>query len=151
MDYFNINFIIGFIGITITIVIGNIKKNIRVFALGLPILVTEVCFQILVVAVMRSFHARAPVHMSTVRKGDAVRSGVYILAEDIIAVDASQGQIYRQQLENRYWASKTVQSLCQEMDYFWGICGTVVGVGTIVTLFVVPSKNVAFILGMWSR
>lgn len=150
MDYFNINFILGFIGITATIVIGNVIKSPRVFALGLPILVTEVCFQMLAVAVARSFRARAPFRMSSVQKSEAIRSGVYIMAEDIIAVDAGQGETYRRQLEQRYLASQTVRSLCLEMDYFWGVCGTVVGIGNMVALFVVPNRNVAFILGGYS-
>lgn len=150
MDYFNINFIGGFIGITVTIIIGNITKSPRVVALGLPILIAEVSFQMLAVAVARSFHARAPFRMSSVQKGESVRSGVYIMAEDIIGVDAGKGETYRRQLEQRYLASKTVQSLCLEMDFFWGICGTVVGIGNIVALFVVPNRNVGFILGMCS-
>ena len=85
MDYFNINFILAFIGITVTIVTGNVKKSPRVFALGLPILVTEVSLQMLLVALGRSLHMRAPFHMSSVRKGEPVRSGVFVMAEDIIA------------------------------------------------------------------
>ena len=147
MDYFNINFMLGFVGITAVIVVGNITTNIRVFALGLPILMTEVSFQLLAVGVMRSFNLSAPVRISSVPAGFPVRSGVYVMAEDIVAVDAGQGQEYRQQLRDRYLASKTIRALCWEMDLIWGVAGTVVGAGTMVCLFVVPDKNVGFILG----
>ena len=147
MDFFNINFIIGFLGVTAVIVVGNVILNIRVYALGVPLLMTEVCFQILIGAILKSCNVRAPFRMSTVRKGEPIRSGVYVLAEDIIAVDAGQGQKYRRQLEARYLASETVQKLCAELDWFWGVTGTVVGVVNIVLLFVGTGENVAFILG----
>lgn len=137
-----------FVVITAVVVAGNVITNIRVFAIGLPVLVTSVSFELLVVGVMTSFGSpRAPFRMSSVPKGDPVRSGVYVLAEDIIAVDAGQGQTFREQLQDRYLASKTVQGLCRELDLFWGFSGTAVGAGAIVALFVVPNANVAFILG----
>lgn len=138
---------IGFVVITAVVVAGNVITDIRVFALGLPILVTAVCFEMFVVGLAASFSMRAPFRMSSVPKGDPIRSGVYILAEDIIAVDADQGKTFRRQLQDRYLASKTVQKLCREMDLLWGFSGTIVGAGSIVSLFVVPNKNVAFILG----
>lgn len=147
MDYFNINFMVAFVFTTVIIVVGNVITNIRVIALGLPVIVTAVCFEMLVVGLASSFHKRAPFRMSSVPNGEMIRSGVYILAEDIIAVDAGQGQAFRRQLKNRYEASRTVKAICHEMDLIWGSLGTVVGIGAIVALFVVPNENVAFILG----
>lgn len=147
MDFFNINFIVATVGITAIIVTGNILINIRVFALGLPVLVAEVSFQMFLAGIARSFHVNAPVRMSSVPKGHPIRSGVYVIAEDIIAVDAGQGQTFRRQLQDRYLASVTVQSLCRRLDYIWGISGTIVGIGAAVALFIVPNENVAFNLG----
>lgn len=149
MDYFNWNFIIGFVSITAVVVAGNVLKNIRIYALGLPILLAEVCFQLFVIAIARVRRAKTPFTMSSVAKDQLVRSGVYVLAEDIIAVDAGQGQTYRRQLSARYGASRVVRSLCWEMDLIWGSTGSFVGVGTIVALFVVPNENTAFVLGKY--
>lgn len=147
MDFFNINFIVATCGITAIIVTGNIIVNIRVFALGLPVLVAEVSFQMFLAGIAGSLRMKAPFRMSSVPKGEQIRSGVYVIVEDIIAVDAGQGQTFRRELQDRYLASKTVQSLCLSLDFIWGISGTIVGIGAAVALFVVPNENVAFILG----
>lgn len=147
MDFFQWDFIAAFIGITAVVVAGNVLKDIRIFALGTPILVAEVSVQLLIVGLLRMSGARAPFRMSSVPKGEPVRSAVLILAEDIIGVDAGEGQAYRQQLNERYLASKTVQNLCLTMDLIWGIAGTVVGLGICIALFVVPNENVAYIIG----
>lgn len=141
---------IAFVCITAVIVVGNVLTNIRVFALGLPILITAVSFEMLLVGIARSFSLRASFRLSSVPAGDEIRSGVYIMAEDIIAVDAGQGREFRKQLQDRYLASRTLQNLCWELDLLWGVTGTVVGTGTIVALFKVPDENVAFLLGKYS-
>lgn len=146
MDYFNINFLVAFVAITAVNVVGNIILNIRIVALGLPILIAEVCFQLLVYAILARMHVRIPFRISSVPAGTIASSGAYSLVEDIIAVDGGQGRTYRQQLMDRYKASKTVRSLCHEMDLLWGISGTVIGVGTIVLAFALPDEDLAYTL-----
>lgn len=147
MDFFNWNFIVGFCGVAGVVSAGSAAKLVRVFALGTPLLITEVSIQVLLTAILKSFHVKAPFRMSSVVCGEEIRSAVYVLAEDIIAVDAQQGKTYRRQLENRYLASATVQQLCHEMDWFWGVTGTIVGGGIIASVFAIPSANVGFTLG----
>lgn len=96
MDFFQWDFIAAFIGITVIVVAGNIFKDIRVFALGTPILVAEVSIQLLVIGLLRISGARAPFCISSVPKGEPIRSAVLILAEDIIGIDADEGRTYRQ-------------------------------------------------------
>lgn len=136
-----------FVVITAIVVAGNVITNIRVFAIGLPIMVTSVCAEVFLFWIMASCTTCAPFRFSSVAKGEPLRSAVYVLAEDIIAVDAGQGQTFRQQLADRYVASKTLQELCREMDFFWGLSGTLAGAGAIVALWVIHDANLGYILG----
>lgn len=147
MDYFNFNFLVAFVAITAVNVVGNITLSVRLVALGLPILIAEVCAQLLVFAVLARLQVRIPFRVSSVAAGTTGPSGVYSLVEDIIAVDGGQGRSYRQQLMDRYKASKTVRSLYHEMDLLWGISGTVIGIGTIALIFVLPDEDLAYALG----
>lgn len=135
---------------TAIIVAGNVTKDIRIVTLGLPILLVDVCFQLLVMGLMRMFGASAPFRISSVNKGDRIRSGVYAIAEDIVAVDGKQGQAYRRQLESRYIASPTIQNLCMRLDILWGVSGLVVAAICFALIFSLHERNVAYLMGMWA-
>lgn len=98
-----------------------------------------------------NLQSSSPIVLYSVPAGDEIRSGVHIMTEDIIAVHACQGREFRQQLQDRYLASRTLQNLCWEMDLLCRTSGTIVGAGATVALFVVPGPNVAFILGESQR
>lgn len=147
MDFFNINYIINFIAITVIIIVGNIILSIRTVVLGLPILIAVVSAELFLVAIFSSMGLRSPVRISSIPAGEPFRSGVYCLAEDICAVDGGFGQTFREQLQARYLASRTVRKLCWEMDLIWGVSGLIIGVGTAVMVFVIPSANVSYALG----
>lgn len=146
-DYFHWNFLFGFVVVTIIIVIGNIYLNVRTVAFGVPFIVIQVCSQCLFIAVLRSMGWRVPFRISSVAAHEPARSGVYLLAEDIVGVDGGQGQTFRRELAARYEASETVRNLCWRLDIMWGISGIIVGGGIIAILYAVPSANLAFILG----
>ena len=147
LDYFQWNFLAGFASITAIIVTGNVLQNVRIVTLGLPILITDVSAQLLLVGMLRLKGARAPFRMSSVYPGDRIRSGVYALTEDIVAVDGGQGQVYRQQLQDRYVHSRHMQALCLQLDVLWGASGLGVGAGCIALIFALDDANVAYILG----
>lgn len=147
MDFFNWNFIFGFIVVAAVIIVGNVIKSVRTTALGLPILVIQVCGQLLLAAILAKTNFRSPVRISSVSRGQPVRSGVYSIVEDIMAVDANEGQEYRRQLEKRYQASATVRRLCWVMDLIWGVTGVAAGAVAIGLLYGLDSANVGYILG----
>lgn len=85
--------------------------------------------------------------MSSVEKGDRIRSGVYTIAEDIVAVDGGQGQSYRRQLQARYLCSGDIASLCFRLDILWGLSGLVVAAICFALIFTLHEANIAYILG----
>lgn len=147
MDFFNWNFLFGFVVVAVVIIVGNVIKSVRTVALGLPILVVDVAAQLLIAAIFAKTNIRSPVRISSMAKGQRVRSGVYSICEDIMAVDADLGQEYRRQLEQRYLASLTVRRLCWQMDLIWGVSGVAVGAVAIGLLYGLDNENVGYILG----
>lgn len=152
MDFFNWDFMINFICVAVIVVVGNVTKNVRVVALGLPVLLANVGAQLLIVSILAAGNKPCPIRMSSVPKGDRIRSGVYAIAEDIVAVDGGQGQVFRDQLRARYLASRSLRSLCFKLDIIWGVSGVAVGGAAIGLLFGLSNKNLAYILGecVWS-
>lgn len=76
-----------------------------------------------------------------------MRSGAYVMAEDIVAVDGGQGQVYREQLKARYFASGTLRRLCFKLDIVWGVSGLVAAGVSLGLLFGLSDKNLSYILG----
>lgn len=93
---------------------------------------------------------RVPFRISSVAAHEPARSGVYLLAEDIVGVDGGQGQTFRRELAARYEASAAIRTLCWRLDMLWGISGVIVGGGLIALIYAVPSANVGYVLGMFS-
>lgn len=88
-----------------------------------------------------------PFRLSSTAAHEPTRGGVFVIAEDIIVVDAGEGESFRRELAARYDASVTVRKLCWTLDLMWGISGCLVGGGLIAILYVVPNENVAYTLG----
>ncbi|KAK3117989.1 hypothetical protein LTR53_000141 [Teratosphaeriaceae sp. CCFEE 6253] len=151
MDYFNWSFLICFLGITALIVAGNVAENVRIVALGLSVLLVCVCGQLLFAVILALTRTPAPFKISSVPQGQPVRSGVYAIVEDVVAVDGGQGQSFRKQLEVRYLASQTVRELFSRLDLLWGTSGIATGVTTIGLVVRLKDQNVAFVLGELPR
>lgn len=148
-DFFNWNFILASIALTAIIVVGTCLPNVRLTAMGaLPLLLAMIAVQLLVVAMISPFNVKTPFRLSSVAKGQPLRSAVYSIVEDIVAVDGGQGQIFRLQLRERYISSAIIRKLFWEMDLFWGLSGTIVGVGNCILVMLLPNVTAAYVLGM---
>ncbi|KAK5693935.1 hypothetical protein LTR97_009552 [Elasticomyces elasticus] len=147
LDYFHWNFLIAFTVITALVTAGTVIPSIRLVAIGLPILLVSVGTQLLLAAALVYTRTAAPFTISSVREGQPVRSGVYAITEDIVAVDGGQGQAFRQQLEARYLASRTIRGLFHRLDLVWGVSAVVVGALSTGLLFGLESQDAGYVLG----
>ncbi|KAK4890383.1 hypothetical protein LTR27_010911 [Elasticomyces elasticus] len=147
LDYFHWNFLIAFTVITALVTAGTVIPSIRLVAIGLPVLLVSVGAQLLVAAALVYTRTAAPFTISSVRKSQPVRSGVYAITEDIVAVDGGQGQAFRQQLEARYLASRTIHRLFHQLDLVWGVSAVVVGALSTGLLFGLESQDAGYVLG----
>lgn len=76
-----------------------------------------------------------------------MRPGVFTLMEDVVAVDGSGGQNFREALCARYEASKEFRSMLEQLNWVWGLASLLVAVVTTILVFVVESEDAAFAIG----
>ncbi|KXT10316.1 hypothetical protein AC579_1119 [Pseudocercospora musae] len=132
-DYFQWNYIFGFVALTILLSIGTSIPSLPVTAISLSVLMLYVCLELILVEVGILLNVSAPFRFSSVQKGAPLRPGVFIVAEDVVAVDGMQGGAWRQAWNDRYEADSELQRLCRILDWFWGVSGLCV-VAVIWTL-----------------
>ena len=150
LDYFDWNFIGGFIAVSVIISIGISRKpsNIRIVSLPLPILLLQVCLQMVALIPLRAMNVRAPFRFSSIGKGEPLKPASYVIAEDIVAVDAKQGDVFRAQFKARYESSPPIRTLLARLDLLWGVTGTLVAGGIIAVIFAVEQTDVGWAVGM---
>jgi hypothetical protein len=77
-----------------------------------------------------------------------MKPGVFVLIEDIVAVDGGGGQEFREALVRRYDGSELFRRLVEQMNWFWGSGSMVVAAGVTAIVYIIEDKNVTFALGM---
>lgn len=103
--------------------------------------------QLVVTGVMAGRGWRTPVRLSSTGYGTIARPGVFVLMEDIVAVDGGGGQEYRRGLVARYEASAVFRRLLMHLNWFWGVGSLIVAGAVTIIVFVVEDLNVVFALG----
>lgn len=126
---------------------GVADTSTRLISLPLPVLILQVSSQLLCACVMTQMHARYPFRVSSMDQTALVRPGVYTFVEDMLAVDAGQGQQYRRLLDARYCSSKVIRVLLERLDLAWGLSGAVVATGLIALIATLSSRDTVFLIG----
>ncbi len=136
LDYFNWNFALGIVYISNIIAIGiaQTPSNVKIVSLPLSILLLQVCAQMVLLIPARALHLRTPFRISSCAKGKPVRPAVYMIAENVVAVDAKQGDIFRAACNARYESSPEFRRLLSQLDFLWGISGVLVAGAIIGTI-----------------
>ena len=149
LDYFDWNFALGFIVVAVVIALGISMKpsNVRMVALSLPMLMLQICLQMVILVPLSALHVRAPMRFSSIAKGDILKPAVYVIVEDVIAVDAKQGDVFRSQWKARYESSQPFRNLLTQLDLMWGVSGVLVAGGIIAVLFAVKPTDVGWAVG----
>lgn len=123
LDYFGWNFWFGFVVLTIFISLGISLKSIVVVSLPTSILLLYVSLELVFSTIGVSTGMKAPFRFSSVGRGETMRPGSYVIAEDIVSVDGKQGQEFRKAWSDRYEASAPFRSLLWQLDLLWGTTG----------------------------
>lgn len=133
LDYFDWNFAFGLVVVSVIIAIG-ISRNpssVKITSLPLSVLILLVCGQMVLLLPLRALGVRAPFRFSSIARGDALRPAVYVIGEDVVAVDGEQGDVFRAQWNARYESSAPFRTLLARLDWFWGVSGVSVA-GTVI-------------------
>lgn len=96
---------------------------------------------------LRALKLRAPIRFSSIARGDPLRPAVYVIVEDVVAVDGRQGDVFRAQWNARYESSAPVRMLLARLDVFWGVSGVVVAGAVIGVIFGVKQDAVGWAVG----
>jgi hypothetical protein len=67
-----------------------------------------------------------------------MKPGVFVLIEDIVAVDGGGGQEFRDALVVRYESNGAFRRLVEQMNWFWGV------------VYGVEDLDVVFAIGKWN-
>jgi hypothetical protein len=135
--------------VTIIIVIGLTQQppSVRMTSLPPSILLVQVGFTLVIVGILAKLGVRQPFPVSSIPAGDVFLPGILVIIEDVVAVDGGRGRLYRSALMKRYRASLRFQRLIENLNWFWGFGGFVMGVLLICILASVRDESFAFGLG----
>lgn len=92
---------------------------------------------------LRAQGYKAPFRISSTPKGSVMPTALYVLIEDIVAVDGAGGQKYRRALRDRYLASPPFRQMLWEMNCFWGGGSVLFAIITTALVFTLP-RDAAF-------
>lgn len=98
--------------------------------------------------ILRACGFEAPFRISSTPKGSVMPTALYVLIEDVVAVDGGGGQVYRYALRTRYLSSPYFRRMLFEMNCFWG-GGSIIFAAAITAIVFTTPRPVAYTLG-WS-
>lgn len=99
---------------------------------------------------LRARGYQAPFRISSTPKGSVMPTALYVLIEDIVAVDGGGGKKYRRALRDRYLASPYFRQMLFEMNCFWG-GGSIICAVIITVVIFTTSRDVAYTVGCECR
>ncbi|KAL9618466.1 MAG: hypothetical protein Q9160_006844 [Pyrenula sp. 1 TL-2023] len=80
-------------------------------------------------------------------RSEPARSGVYIIVEDVVAVDGGQGIEFRRLLDARYRWSEDIRRLTNNLDLYWGLSGLLLATLLTAAIFTIPNHDAVFVIG----
>lgn len=93
---------------------------------------------------------KAPFRISSTPKGSTMPTALYVLIEDVVAVDGGGGQIYRYALRTRYLSSPYFRRMLFQMNCFW-TGGAIVFAAAFTAIIFTVQENVAFTVSVSGR
>ncbi|KAJ5260474.1 hypothetical protein N7478_012079 [Penicillium angulare] len=146
-DYFFWNFVFTFCVLTALITSGITTENLQIVSLPLSILVLWVSGQMVIAEVLLAIDVKVPFRMSSLQKGDKIRPGVYVIVEDVVAVDGKQGRAWRQAWNDRYLSSPLFRHFLSQIERMWAASGLSVVAIVWGVVFGLENHDIGFALG----
>lgn len=103
--------------------------------------------QLLITGVLCHFGKTTPITLSSTKRKQPARPGIFVLIEDVVAVDGGGGTLYREVLIARYEASPYFRTLLRQLNWFWGLGSLAVALMTTILVYTVDSEDAASGLG----
>ncbi|KAJ6126370.1 hypothetical protein N7523_001982 [Penicillium sp. IBT 18751x] len=150
LDFFHINITIIWLVLAVELIVGTVAPEpyVRLVAMVLPTVMFYFGAVHLSLDILRVCGFKAPFRISSTPKGSVIPTALYVLIEDVVAVDGGGGQTYRYALRTRYLSSPYFRRMLFEVNCFWS-GGSIVFAVAITTVIFTVSEPVAYTLG-WS-
>jgi hypothetical protein len=141
--------IVGFTIVTAVLASGTGQDppNIRQASMPQAIVLYLAGIQVVITGVMNALKLKTPIRLSSTPSGGRTPPGVYVLMEDIVAVDGGGGESFRKDLAKRYEASTRFRVMVAQLNWFWGIGSLVIAVVVTILCYMLDDLNVVFALG----
>lgn len=127
----------------------NIRVSVRLVAMVLPTVMFYFGGVYLSLDILRACGFRAPFRISSTPKGAVMPTALYVLIEDVVAVDGGGGQMYRYALRTRYLSSPYFRRMLVQMNFFWAGGSIVWGAAITAMVFTTP-QDAAFAVCLYS-
>ncbi|KAJ9605439.1 hypothetical protein H2200_010096 [Cladophialophora chaetospira] len=146
MDFFNYTAILGFAIVTAVLSIATADEDVDMRMASIPqaIILYLAGGLLTITAITCSLGLKLPISMSSTPRGSVCKPGVFVVVEDIVAVDGGGGEEFRRAWSARYEASKTFRRMLVQLNWFWGVGSVAVAIVTTVVVYVVNDLNVVF-------
>ncbi|KAF8851765.1 hypothetical protein BDZ45DRAFT_601020, partial [Acephala macrosclerotiorum] len=148
MDSFQYLLSLSLIVIITLVIIGGIpeKPEVRLLAMVAPAFVFMTGLELLVLDFLYLRGIKAPVRLSSIPRKGEMRPAIYLIIEDVTAVDGGGGTAYRERLDKRYQASAHFRRLLIFLSLFWSVPAVFIGSTTVI--FVLKAeRSVGYVLG----
>ncbi|KAK6524389.1 hypothetical protein TWF281_011297 [Arthrobotrys megalospora] len=96
---------------------------INLMAMPMPTLIFNISWQLLLSDFLHDRKYRTPFRISSTPKGEIWPRFIYVIIEDVIAVDCNGKREWRQAWKDRVEASKPMRETLKRLSLFWGIGG----------------------------
>ncbi|CEL08857.1 hypothetical protein ASPCAL12002 [Aspergillus calidoustus] len=148
LDFFHINFTIVWLILAVELITGTVPEEpyVRLVAMVLPTVMFYFGVVYLTLDILRACGFRAPFRISSTPKGAVMPTALYVLIEDVVAVDGGGGQMYRYALRTRYLSSPYFRRMLVQMNYFWA-GGSIIWAAAITAMIFTTPQDAAFAIG----
>ncbi|KAL4738608.1 hypothetical protein BDV11DRAFT_131322 [Aspergillus similis] len=145
-----INFTIVWLILAVELITGTVPEEpyVRLVAMVLPTVMFYFGAVYLSLDILRACGFRAPFRISSTPKGAVMPTALYVLIEDVVAVDGGGGQMYRYALRTRYLSSPYFRRMLVQMNFFWA-GGSIIWAAAITAMVFTTPQDAAFVIG-WS-
>ncbi|KAL6230872.1 hypothetical protein BDW75DRAFT_55824 [Aspergillus navahoensis] len=148
LDFFHINFTIVWLILAVELITGTVPEEpyVRLVAMVLPTVMFYFGAVYLSLDILRVCGFRAPFRISSTPKGAVMPTALYVLIEDVVAVDGGGGQMYRYALRTRYLSSPYFRRMLVQMNFFWA-GGSIIWAAAITAMVFTTPQDAAFVIG----
>lgn len=122
-DYLTWNLLLGTVVATAVLApaTGDDPPNVRQASMPQAVVLYFASSQLLITGVLCHLGWTTPITLSSTKRKQPARPGVFVLIEDVVAVDGGGGTLYREVLIARYEASPYFRTLLRQLNWFWGL------------------------------